>query len=81
MPVTQYGQAFAFDDSGVDESSLVQYDYLARGGVTTNVKRATYGFGAHGARVKLRGEIFTPISRDSGTASPGTIAITSAAAP
>jgi len=78
MPVTQYGHAFGFDEQGIDEAALVEYDYLARGGVTTSIKRTVYGFGAHGARLKLRGETFVPISRQSGTAGPGTISITSA---
>jgi hypothetical protein len=78
MPVTQHGHAFGFDELGVDETELVQYDYLSRGAVSQNVKRTTYGWGAIGARLKLRGEIFTPITRDSGESGPGTISITSA---
>lgn len=78
MPVSQRGPVFAFDEGGIDEAALHDYNYLSRGAVSQSVKRATYGWGAVGGRLFLRGEAFTPISRTSGSSGPGTIAITSA---
>lgn len=68
----------AFDAGAFDESILTHFDYLSHGSPANVSKRCTYGWGAYGARVKSRPEIYTPINREISTVSPGTISLVSA---
>lgn len=66
-----------FDGASFDETVVGSYDYLTPA-IGSNYKRTTYGWGASGARVYLRPEIYVPINRQISQIISPIISITSA---